>query len=82
MYLELTKSKSQNFRNVQEAMRIVEIFYRWSGLKVNQGKMYSTLIGSSLKQPEYVAQLGLKCCTKFQLLGIQFDQKLSDMECN
>ena len=82
MYLKLTKSKSQNFRNVQKAMRIVDIFHRWSGLKVNRGKTYSTIFGICLKQPEYVAQLGLKWCIKFELLGIQFDQTLSDMECN
>ena len=60
LYLEMTKNKSQNFINVRETMRIVEIFHRWSGLKVNRGKTYSTVFGKCIKQPEYVVQLGLK----------------------
>ena len=38
LYLEMTKNKSQNFKNVHEAMRIVKIFHRWSDLEVNRGK--------------------------------------------
>ena len=33
-------------------------------------------------QPEYVEQFGIKWCTKFELLGIESDNILSDMDRN
>ena len=78
IYLESKRnSKAMNLRNVQEVLRIVEVFYKWSGLKFNGGKTYSTIFGESLRQPKYVEKLGIKWCTSFELLGgIQFDQIL------
>ena len=43
---------------------------------------YRTIFGKSLRQLEYVVQLGKKGCTSFELLGITFNQSLDKMECN
>ena len=83
LYLRRDKSNLRaNFRNVHEAMRVVEIFYRGSGLKVNRGKTYITIFGSRFGKLVYVDQLGIKWCSSFKLLGITFNQTLSNMECN
>ena len=63
-------------------MKIVELFRKWSGLKVNRGKTYYTIFGKEEMQPEYVVQLVIKGCTKFELLRINFDQTVSDMDSN
>ena len=68
--------------NAQNAMRIVEIVYEWSGRKVNRGKTYSTIFGVSLAKPEFVGQWGIKWCTSLEFLGIVFDQILDKMDCN
>ena len=71
IYLERKKnSKAMNLLNVLEAMRVVEVFYKWSGLKVKSDKRYSTIFGESLGQPEYEEQHRMKWCTSFELLGI------------
>ena len=58
----------------------MELFYRWSGLKINREKTVLSLV--NISRPEYVEQLGIKWCTKFELLGIEFDNMLRDMDRN
>ena len=61
IYLKQKRNnKAMNLMNVQEVMRVVELFYMWSGMKVNREKTYSTILGESLGQPEYVEQLRIK----------------------
>ena len=52
IYLERKKNnKAMNLRNVQEEMKIVEMYYERSGLQVNRGKTYSTIFGVSIGKP-------------------------------
>ena len=63
-------------------MEIIETVHAQSGLKVNSGKAFSTIFRKQSKQPEYVAQLDIKWCSSFELLGVQFNQMLSEMDVN
>ena len=63
-------------------MEIIELFFVWSGLKVNRGKTYLLIFGASLGCPSLVETLRIKWCTEFKLLGINFDQTLEKMNRN
>ena len=44
--------------------------------------MYTTIFGKEELQPEYVAQLGIKWCTDFELLWMKFNKELARMDTN
>ena len=82
-YLEYNRvSKKANINNIRMTLGAIDLFYRWSGLKINRGKTQCTIFGKEVSQPEYVEQLRIKWCTKFELIGIKFDMILSEMDCN
>ena len=58
---------------------MMEKFREWSRLKINLRKTYLTIFDKINKKPKFVDELKIKWCTKFKLLGIYFDVKLSKM---
>ena len=71
IYLESNKSnKPLNEKNVQETSTVFEMFYEWSGLKVNRGKTQITIFGRTCSKPSFVDTLRIKWCSMFGLLGI------------
>ena len=75
-------SKKAYINNIRATLDIIELFYKWSGLKINRGKTHCTIFGKDVSQPEYVEQLDIKWCTKFKLLGIELDNMLSNIDHN
>ena len=61
---------------------MIELFFVWSGLKINRGKTYLSIFGKRISCPGYVITLRIKWCTEFKLLGINFDQTLDQMDEN
>ena len=83
IYHEFDKWKNNtNRENIREVLNIMEIFYKWSGLKINLSKTYIAIFGKEVNEPKFVQELKLKRCTSFKLLGILFDVTLSDMPIN
>ena len=63
VYLEYDKKSNwRNKENIREALELIEIFYLWSGLKVNLGKTYVTIFGRAFKKPKIVEELKIKWC--------------------
>ena len=75
-------NEKKNLENISKALEIIEMFFIWSGLKVNRGKTYLSIFGESLEKPRFVKALGIKWCTEFTLLRIKFDQTLDLMDSN
>ena len=69
-------NEKKNLENVSKALEIIEIFFIWSGLKINGGKTYLSIFGQNLEKPRFVQELGIKLCTEFTLFRIKFDQTL------
>ena len=69
-------------KNISHALDMIELFLVWSGLKINRGKTYLSIFGKKISCPGYLNTLGIKWCTEFKLLGINFDQTLDLMEDN
>ena len=83
IYLEYNQtSKKANINNIRATLEVIDLFYRWSGLKINRGKTQCTIFVKEVSQPEYVEQLKIKWFTKFGLPGIEFDRRLSEMDRN
>ena len=83
IFLEYNQNKKiANENIVQNTLAIINKFYKWSGLKVNRGKTQLTIFGKRLAKPRLVETLNIKWCTSFRLLGIQFNNTLSDMDSN
>ena len=53
-----------------------------SGLGVNKAKTMLPLFGSNLDKSNLAGSLGLNWCTRFTLLGLDFDQNLEKMDKN
>ena len=70
----------KNHETVKYALEIIELFFAWSGLKINRGKTYLSIFGASRGCPRFVDTLGIKWCIKFKLLGLSFDQNLDKMD--
>ena len=75
-------NEKKNYESVRYALEIIELFFVWSGLKVNRGKTHLSIFGVSLGCPNFVETLRIKWCTEFKLLGINFDQTLEKMDEN
>ena len=58
---------------------MIEIFYKWSGLKVKRGKTQLTIFGRKYSKPSFVDRLRIKWFSTFKLFGIQFCNTLTDM---
>ena len=69
----------KNQENVSKTLEVIEMFFVWSGLRINRGKTYLLIFGASLACPRFVQTLGIKWTTEFKLLGINFDQCLAKM---
>ena len=83
IYLNRHKSDNKkNQENVKKNLELIEMFFVWSGLKINWGKAYFSIFGASLGCPRFVHSLGVKWPTKFRLLGLNFDQCLNKMDRN
>ena len=83
IYLEFDRRRTnRNKENVKEVLKIMEIFYKWSGLKINLSKTYIAIFGSVIAEPKFIQEMKLKWCTSFKLLGITFDVTLSNMQIN
>ena len=83
MYLEFDKKSNwRNKENVRTDLEVINRFYEWSGLKVNLGKTHVTIFGREYKKPGFVEELGVKWCSEFKLLVIQFDVTLTNMQRN
>ena len=66
IYMSRNKSNSRkNQENVSKTSEVIEMFFVWSGLKVNRGKTYLTIFGVSLVCPRFVQTLGIKWSTEF-----------------
>ena len=50
----------KNQENVSNALKVIEMFFDWSGLKVNRGKKYLSIFGASLASPRFVAKFRIK----------------------
>ena len=72
-------NERKNQENVSSTLEVTEMFFDWSGLKVNRGKTYLSIFGASLACPRFVEMLRIKWTTEFKLLGINFDQCLAKM---
>ena len=72
-------NKRKNQKNVSKTLEVIELFFDWSGLKVNRGKTYLSIFGASLACPRFVTTLRIKWTEEFKLLGINFDQCLARM---
>ena len=57
-------------------------FYVISGLGINKSKTLLSIFGSNLEKSKLVKIVGLKWCSDFTLLGIDFDQSLVRMHGN
>ena len=77
-------NEKKNLESICNALEIIELFFVWSGLKINRGKTYLSIFGASLVCPSFVTTLRIKLCTEFKLLGINFDQtdENGDMDMN
>ena len=52
IYLEYDGNRSwRNKGNIGEVLAIMERFYNWSGLKINLGKTYVTILAETAKSP-------------------------------
>ena len=77
-----SSDQRKNQENVKITLEVIELFFVWSGLKINKGKTYLSIFGASLGCPRFVDTLGVKCCTEFKLLGLNFYQCLDKMDRN
>ena len=62
--------------------KVPDELYVLSGLGINKSKTMLLIFGSSLDKSDLAGSLGLKWCTKFTLLGLDFDQCLEEMDEN
>ena len=69
----------KNQENVSKTLEAIEMFFVWSGLKLNRDKTYLSIFGASLACPRFVQKLGIKWTRDFRLLGLNFDQCLTKM---
>ena len=67
---------------LEKTLELIEMFFIWSGLKINRGKTYLPIFGASLVCPRFVYSLGVKWITQFKILGLNFDQCLNKMDRN
>ena len=66
IYMNRHKSDSiKNQENVRKTLEVIEMFYVWSGLKINRGKTYSSIFGASLACPRFMQMLRIKWGTEF-----------------
>ena len=50
------KNSWRNKENVRRVLEVTEIFYRWSGLKINLRKTNVTNFGRQLNKPRFVEE--------------------------
>ena len=65
-------NKLANKNNVLEVLMTIELFYKWSSLKVNRGKTQLTIFIRKFQKPSFVEKVRMKWVSTFRLLGIQF----------
>ena len=83
IYMNRHKSNSRkNQENVSKTLEVIEMFFVWSGLKIDRGKTYLSIFGASLACPRFMQTLGIKWSTEFRLLGLNFDQCLTKIDQN
>ena len=83
IYMNWHKSNNKkNHENVKNTIEVIEMFFVWSGLKINRGKTYLSIFGANLGCPRFVNTLGVEWSTEFKLLGLKFDQCLDKMDRN
>ena len=58
------------------------MFFVWSGIKINRGKTCLSIFGAILVCPRFVQTLRIKWSTESQLLGLNFNQYLTNMDQN
>ena len=63
-------------------LRVIDEFYVLLGLGINKSKTMLSIFGSILDKSDLAGSLGLKWCTKFTLLVLDFDQSLEEMDKN
>ena len=71
-----------NASNNKSVLKVLNEFYVLSGLGINKSKTMLSIFGSTLDKSDLVGSLCLKWCTKFTLLGLDFDQCLEEMDEN
>ena len=80
IYMNRHKSDNKkNQENVKNALEVIEMFFDWSGLKINRGKTYLSMFGASLGCPRFVNTLVVKWSMELKLLGLKFDQCFDKM---
>ena len=77
-----SKGDEKNAENIRCSIKVLTGFYALSGLGINKTKTYLSLFGCDLDKSDLAKSLGLKWCHKFTLLGIDFNQCLSEMDQN
>ena len=50
-------NKIANENNVLEVITSIELYYKWSGLKVNRGKTQFTIFGRKFQKPIFVEKI-------------------------
>ena len=53
-------NEKRNAENVSNALDIIDLFFVWSGLKINRGKTYLSIFGEPLGCPSFVNTLRIK----------------------
>ena len=57
-------NEKKNLENVRNALEIIEMFFVWSGLKVNRGNTYLSIFGMCLESPRFLQTLGIRWFTE------------------
>lgn len=69
--------------SLSKVLQILDSFFRLSGLKVNVGKSKAVWFGSHCNsEARLLPELGLVWAKNFTLLGVEFDNSLTNMERN
>ena len=68
--------------NIKNILNVLDEFFVLSDLGVNKAKTMLSLFGSTQDKPYLAGSLGIKWCTKFTLLGLDFDQNSKEMDQN
>ena len=80
---DLTIFLAGDENSLRLVMKILDDFYRVSGLKINLSKTKAVWIGTKWNSNEKLCpDLPLEWSTEFDLLGIYFDNRLANIDSN
>ena len=69
-----------NVENIKCILNVLDDFLVLSGLGINKAKMKLNLFGRQEDKSILAERVGIKLCTKFNLLGNDFDQYLEEIQ--